>query len=80
MRAGCETKWDPGPVPVAVVMISLNEDHNTEAVLRNLNGWAQEVFLVDNYSRDDTVDIALRYGVHVVQRRFRGFGDQWNFL
>jgi hypothetical protein len=21
----------------------------------------------------------LRYGVHVVQRRFRGFGDQWNF-
>jgi hypothetical protein len=25
------------------------------------------------------VDIALRHGVHVVQRKFRGFGDQWNF-
>lgn len=71
--------WRPGPVPVAVVMISLNEGHNMEAVLRNLSGWAQEVYLVDSYSRDDTVDIALRYGVHVVQRRFRGFGDQWNF-
>lgn len=50
-----------------------------EAVLQNLAGWAQEVFLVDSCSADETVDIALRHGVHVVQRRFRGFGDQWNF-
>lgn len=71
--------WQPGVAPVAVVMISLNEAHNMEAVLANLKGWAQEVFLVDSYSADETVDIALRHGVHVVQRRFRGFGDQWNF-
>ena len=71
--------WKAGTVPVAVVMISLNEGHSMEAVLQNLVGWAQEVFLVDSYSKDDTVDIALRFGVHVVQRSFRGFGDQWNF-
>lgn len=71
--------WHTGTVPIAVVMISLNEGHNMDAVCRNLEGWAQEVFLVDSYSQDDTVNIALRYGVHVVQRRFRGFGDQWNF-
>jgi len=34
---------------------------------------------VDSFSQDATVDIALRHGVAVVQRRFRGFGDQWNF-
>ena len=71
--------WKRGQAPVAVVMISLNEGHNMEAALRNLAGWAQEVFLVDSYSQDSTVDVALRYGVHVVQRRFRDFGDQWNF-
>lgn len=71
--------WTPGTAPVAVVMISLNEAHNLEAVLANLQGWAQEVFLVDSRSADDTVGIALRHGVHVVQRSFRGFGDQWNF-
>lgn len=71
--------WQPGAAPVAVVMISLNEGRNMEAVCQNLAGWAQEVFLVDSYSRDDTVDIALRHGVHVVQRPFHGFGDQWNF-
>lgn len=71
--------WQPGSAPVAVVMISLNEAHNMEDVLQNLAGWAQEVFLVDSYSADSTIDIALRHGVQVVQRGFRGFGDQWNF-
>ena len=71
--------WKAGLAPVAVVMISLNEGHNMDAVLQNLAGWAQQVFLVDSYSQDDTVDIALRHGVHVVQRKFVGFGDQWNF-
>lgn len=72
-------KWSSGTAPVAVVMLSLNEAHNMEGVLRNLRGWAQEVFLVDSYSTDGTVDIALRHGVHVVQRPFSRFGDQWNF-
>lgn len=71
--------WSPGSAPVAIVMISLNEAHNMEAVLQNLQGWAQEIFLVDSYSRDATIDIALAYGAHVVQRPFRGFGGQWNF-
>jgi glycosyltransferase involved in cell wall biosynthesis len=71
--------WSPGAAPVAVVMISLNEAHNMDAVLSNLSGWAQEVFVVDSYSRDETVEIALRHGAHVVQRPFRSFGDQWNF-
>ena len=72
-------RWQPGRLPVAVVMITLNEGHNLEAVLQNLAGWAQEVFLVDSCSVDGTVDIALKYGAHVVQHRFRGFGNQWNF-
>ncbi len=49
------------------------------SVLENIKGWAHEVFLVDSYSSDDTVNIALSYGVRVYQRSFRGFGDQWNF-
>src|SRR5205814_7810800 len=71
--------WQAGSVPVAVIMIPLNEAHNMESVLQNLKGWAQEVYLVGSYSSDGTVDIALGLGVSVVQRRFRGFGDQWSF-
>lgn len=67
------------PAPVAIVMISLNEAHNMNEVLENLVGFAQEIHLVDSFSIDGTVDMALAHGVHVVQRKFRGFGDQWNF-
>ena len=72
-------RWTAGPVPVAVLLISLNEEHNLRSALENIAGWAQEVFLVDSCSQDLTIDIALEFGIHVVQRRFRGFGDQWNF-
>ena len=69
----------PPPLPLTVVMITLNEAHNMAAVLDDLDGWAERVIVVDSYSKDATVDIALSRGAHVVQRRFRGFGDQWNF-
>lgn len=79
MSTGATPRWEKGTAPVAVVMISLNEAHNLEDVLANLQGWAEEVFLVDSYSADKTIDIALSRGIHVVQRKFPGFGDQWNF-
>ena len=72
-------KLQKGKVPVAVIMISLNEAHNMKEVLTNLEGWAQEVFLLDSCSQDATVDIAIDHGVKVIQRNFKGFGDQWNF-
>lgn len=65
--------------PVAVVVITLNEAHNLRGVLRSLTDWAEEVYIVDSYSSDATVDIALEHDIHLVQRAFRGFGDQWNF-
>ena len=68
-----------GRQSIAVVMITLNEAHNLDDALDSLEGWADEVFIVDSYSADNTVDIALRRGVHIVQRAFQGFGDQWNF-
>lgn len=60
-------------------MISLNEGHNLRNVLENIKDWANEIHLVDSYSVDNTIDIALEYGVLVVQRPFVNFGDQWNF-
>ncbi len=73
--------WDRDQysLPIAVILISLNEEHSIEAALENLKGWAGEVFLVDSFSSDRTVEIALSHGVHVVQHKFSGFGDQWNF-
>ena len=67
------------PLPLTVVMITLNEAHNMGAVLDNLDGWVEQVLIIDSFSKDDTVNIALSRGARVIQRRFRGFGDQWNY-
>lgn len=71
--------YPSNPLPIAVVMISLNEAHNMVEVLENIKDWAGEIFLVDSCSKDCTIDIALSYGVNVIQRKFTGFGNQWNF-
>ncbi len=72
-------QWGKGKAPLTVVMISLNEEHNMKRILDNLYGFAQEVILLDSYSIDKTIDIALEYGIQVYQRKFINFSDQWNF-
>ena len=79
MNSDKNKKFYPGDLSISVVMISLNEAHHLEDVAKNLSGWAKEIFLIDSYSKDDTIDKALELGIHVVQRKFQGFGDQWNF-
>ncbi len=68
-----------GHLPISAIMISRNEAFNIAAIADNLRGFAAEIFLVDSYSTDDTVNIALAHGIYVVQRPFKDFGDQWNF-
>ena len=64
---------------LAVVMITLNEAHNLERSIANLKGWADEIFIVDSYSQDKTVDICLQHNIPIIQKSFLNFGDQWNF-
>lgn len=66
-------------VPVSVFILTYNEERNLEACLASLVPWAGEVFLVDSYSSDGTLDIAARYGARVVQNRFAGYSTQHNW-
>lgn len=64
---------------IAVIMITYNEAHNMHSVLENLEGFADEVLVLDSFSTDNTVQIAREYGAKVYQRFFDGFGNQWNY-
>lgn len=66
-------------VPVTVILLTLNEEYNLPGAIENVKDWAEEIFIVDSCSTDKTIDIALAYGVNIVQRPFTNFGDQWNF-
>ena len=73
---------DPLSTPIAVVVLAFNEEANLEACLDSVKGWSREVFVVDSYSTDRTVDIALSRagdGVRVVQHSFEDYSKQWNW-
>jgi len=71
-----------GKVSVTVIILTFNEERNLPAALDSVKGWAKEVFVVDSFSTDRTVDIALERetdGVRVVQHAFEDYSKQWNW-
>lgn len=72
----------PGPAPVTVIIATFNEEANLPAALDSVRGWAKEVYVIDSYSTDRTVEIALARaaeGVRVVQHPFRNLCQQWHW-
>ena len=66
------------PVPVSVMIFTLNEAVNLPHCLASL-GWCSDVIVVDSFSTDDTQSICASHGVRFFQNRFEGFGTQRNW-
>jgi glycosyltransferase involved in cell wall biosynthesis len=60
------------------VLITRNAGAVLEPCLKSL-GFADEIVIVDSWSSDETADIASEYGARVVQKEWRGFGQQKQF-
>jgi glycosyltransferase involved in cell wall biosynthesis len=66
----------------SVIILTFNEETNLPDALDSVVGWAEEVFVVDSYSTDRTIEVALGYadrGVRVVQHAFENYSRQWNW-
>lgn len=66
-------------VPVTVVVIAKNEEHNIDACLGSAAGWASEIIVVDDGSSDRTADLAKGRGAVVLQRRMDVEGTHRNW-
>ena len=64
--------------PVSVLVITRNEEVNIVACLESV-GWASEVFVVDSFSTDRTVELAERLGATVTWHAFETCAAQWNW-
>jgi glycosyltransferase involved in cell wall biosynthesis len=64
---------DSGTVtlPISVIIPVRNEAKNLPRCLTALTG-VGEIFVIDSQSTDETVELACRYGVHVVQFHYYG--------
>lgn len=55
---------------ISVIILTYNEELHIARAIASVRSVATEVFVVDSYSSDTTVEIARRSGAAVVQRRF----------
>ena len=65
--------------PLAVIILTLNEEASLPSALDSVIHWAEQVFVVDSFSTDRTVKIAESYGVQVYQNPFKNHTDQRNW-
>jgi glycosyltransferase involved in cell wall biosynthesis len=62
-----------------VLIPTFNEEVNLPDCLASVCGWAEDVWVVDSFSTDRTVEIAREAGVNVVQHPFEGYAQQKNW-
>ncbi|MEO1617958.1 MAG: glycosyltransferase family 2 protein [Planctomycetota bacterium] len=65
-------------VPLSVVVLSKNEEHNLPRCLDSLQ-WADEVVVIDDESVDRSVEISLEHGARVLNHPFVSFAAQRNW-
>lgn len=64
--------------PLSFLVPTLNEEVNLPACLRSVE-WADEVWVVDSFSTDRTLQIAEQFGAHTVQHAFENYSRQKNW-
>jgi glycosyltransferase involved in cell wall biosynthesis len=66
-------------LPVAVIVLTQDEESNIEACLRTIVDWAGAVFVVDSGSTDHTLEMVAKYTANVVQHPFENYSRQRNW-
>jgi glycosyltransferase involved in cell wall biosynthesis len=67
-----------GPLPLSLCVITRDAAAQLADCLASVP-FAGEIVIVDSGSRDDTVEIARRFGARVIEHDWMGFGAQKNF-
>lgn len=66
-------------IPISVIILTFNEEKNLPDCLSSLEGWAEQVVVVDSGSSDRTVAIARDWGADIVEHGFQNYSQQRNW-
>lgn len=64
---------------ISVIILTYNEEIHIERCLNNAKKFAKEIFIVDSFSTDKTVEIATEMGVKVYQHPFKNHSAQFKW-
>ncbi|MCU0359894.1 MAG: glycosyltransferase family 2 protein [Bacteroidia bacterium] len=66
-------------VPISVVIITFNEEKNIERCILSVKHVAEEILVLDSFSKDATAEICSKHGVRFIQREWEGYSASKNF-
>lgn len=66
-------------VPISVIILTHNEEKNIEECLKSVYSWTEEIFILDSFSSDKTLEIAKKYTDKIYQHTFESYGHQRNW-
>lgn len=66
-------------LPISVIILTYNEEKNIEHCLKSVYEWVDEIFIVDSFSNDETLNIAKRYTDKIYQHPFENWSSQRNW-
>ncbi|MBI5144183.1 MAG: glycosyltransferase family 2 protein [Candidatus Omnitrophica bacterium] len=71
-----------GKVPISVVILAKNEEERIEDCIKSVTGWAAEIIVVDDDSKDRTQKIAQNLGAKVLVRKMdiEGAHRNWAYF
>jgi len=62
-----------------VILLTLNSEETLGVTLGRARMISDEIFVVDSFSKDETVKIAMNFGAKVIQHPFEHYGAQRNW-
>lgn len=66
-------------LPISVIVLTYNEEKNIDACLSSVCNFAEDIFVVDSYSTDNTLNIVKKYTDKIYEHKFENWGKQRNW-
>jgi len=66
-------------ISLSTIILTYNEEIHIGRLLKNIADWADEIFIVDSFSTDKTLEIAKKYDCKIFQHKFENQAQQFNW-
>ncbi len=64
---------------LSVIILTYNEEKHIERCIKSLKPFAKEIFIVDSYSTDKTLEIAEKLGAKIYQNKWINYANQFQW-
>ena len=63
---------------ISAIIPTFNEEEHISEAIKSVS-WADEIIVVDSFSKDKTIEIAKKFGVKIIQREYKYSASQKNW-